>query len=237
MFALRMSRIGVFNGATGTYTDVDNFKVVEVGSPNGYLVSGAEVKDNLRRYKAVYTTLAHGNSEEKPPGWSNFDLGEQISSYMLESANDTFYEPTQQELTEEPPEPESPRGHPDYVVERRFFAVMRKSDKLKLPEQREIFGLAELNILTTKGKSEVDVVQVVVHPETQASPTLRNQLLAQNGAAASLPSLKGVGTFLTIHSMRVVSKGADVRVIRTHAVNPRSANIAAKFGAKLISDR
>lgn len=221
------SRVGVFKEATGKYSDVNDFKVVEVGAFNDYLVGGDEVKQNLQRYKQRYKTLASETSSSKVVGQpSNFGLGASISSYMLRSANDVFMD--------EPIDPDTLNRHPDFVVERRFFAVMKKSDKLKPPEERHIYGLAELNAFTTKGKTEVDVVQVVVHPETQGDGTLKKEALAQASSVARLPILKGVGTFLTVHAIKAISKGADIRKIRTDAVNPRSARIAEKFDAKRV---
>jgi insecticidal toxin complex protein TccC len=221
------SRVGVFKEATGKFSDVNDFKVVEVGAFNDYLVGGDEVKQNLQRYKQRYKALSSETSSSKVVGQpSNFGLGASISSYMLRSANDVF--------VDEPIDPDALNRHPDFVVERRFFAVMKKSDKLKPPEERQIYGLAELNAFTTKGKTEVDVVQVVVHPETQDGGTLKKEALAQATSVARLPILKGVGTFLTVHAIKAISKGADIRKIRTDAVNPRSARIAEKFDAKRV---
>ncbi|MBT2311626.1 RHS repeat domain-containing protein [Pseudomonas fluorescens] len=221
------SRVGVFKEATGKYSDVNDFKVVEVGAFNDYLVGGDEVKQNLQRYKQRYKALSRDTSSPKVVGQpSNYGLGASISSYMLRSANDVF--------VDEPIDPDALNRHPDFVVERRFFAVMKKTDKLKPPEERHIYGLAELNAFTTKGKTEVDVVQVVVHPETQGDGALKKEALAQASSVARLPMLKGVGTFLTVHAIKAISKGADIRKIRTDAVNPRSARIAEKFDAKRV---
>lgn len=228
MTAALTSRVGVFKETTGKYRDANDFKVVEVGAVSDYLVGGDEVKQNLRHYKQIYKKLASEAPAPKAGQPSNFGLGANISSYMLRSANDVF--------VDESTSDESMNRHPDFVVERRFFAVMKKTDKLKPPEQRHIYGLAELNVFTHKGKSEVDVVQVVVHPETQDDGTLKDKQLAPDTSVARLPFLKGVGTFLTVHSIKAISKGADIRTIKTDAVNPRSARIAEKFDARLAAN-
>jgi len=221
------SRVSVFKQATGKYSEVNDFKVVEVGAFNDYLVGGDEVRQNLQRYKQRYKTLSSETARSKVVGQpSNFGLGASISGYMLRSANDVF--------VDEPNDPDALHRHPDFVVERRFFAVMKKSDKLKSPEERHIYGLAELNMFTSEGKTEVDVVQVVVHPETQGDGTLKKEALAEATSVARLPILKGVGTFLTVRAIKAISKGADIRKIRTDAVNPRSARIAEKFDAKRV---
>ena len=224
------SKIGVFKQETGKYKDVNDFEVVEVGAFSDYLVTGDEVKETLRNYKQRYKKLASEESKPRVAGQpSNFALGENISSYMLRSANDAFVDDSGNINPE--------NRHPDFVVERRFFAVMNKSDKYKLPEERQIYGLAELNTFTEKGKTEVDVVQVVVHPGTQDGGKLKSKDSAESNSLAQLPLLRGVGTYLTVHSVKAVSKGADVKKIKTDAVNPRSARIAKKFDAKLVVNR
>ncbi|WP_434578363.1 RHS repeat protein [Pseudomonas sp. Z5-35] len=221
------SRVSVFKQTTGKYSEVNDFKVVEVGAFNDYLVGGDEVKQNLQRYKQRYKTLSSETLQSKVVGQpSNFGLGASISGYMLRSANEVF--------VDESINPDALNGHPDFVVERRFFAVMKKSDKLKSHEERHIYGLAELNMLTSKGKTEVDVVQVVVHPETQGDGTLEKEALVGATSVVQMPILKGVGTFLTVNAINAISKGADIRKIRTEAVNPRSARIAEKFDAKRV---
>ncbi|MFW9081651.1 RHS repeat domain-containing protein [Pseudomonas sp. P2757] len=228
MAATLASRIGVFKEETGKFKDVSDFEVVEVGAYNDYLVGGDELKQELLHYKQRYKQLASEESVPRPAGEpSNFALGANISSYMLRSANDKYFDDTSID-------PE--QRHPDFLVERRFFVVMNKADKNRLPGQRQIYGMSELNTFTEKGKTEVDVVQVVVHPETQPGGKLTNQL-SPKPAGAQLPLLRGVGTFLTVHSVNAISKGTQVKKIKTEAVNPRSARIAKKFDAKLVSNR
>ncbi|WP_432218662.1 RHS repeat domain-containing protein [Pseudomonas kribbensis] len=228
MAATLASRIGVFSEKTGKFKDVSDFEVVEVGGYNDYLVGGDELKQELLNYKQHYKQLSSEESAPRATGEpSNFALGANISGYMLRSANDRFFDDTSID-------PE--QRHPDFVVERRFFVVMNKAEKLLQPGKRTIYGMSELNTFTEKGKTEVDVVQVVVHPETQPGGRLRNQPSAKS-TGAQLPLLRGVGTFLTVHSVKLVSKGTDVRKIKTDAVNPRSARIARKFDAKLVVNR
>jgi insecticidal toxin complex protein TccC len=217
------SRIAVFREATGKFKEVNDFEVVEVGGFSDYLVGGDELKQALRHYRQRYKQLAREESAPRVAGQpSNFALGANIAGYMLRSANDKFFDDSSID-------PEN--RHPDFVVERRFFAVMNKADKFMLPEQRQIYGLSELNTFTEKGKTEVDVVQVVVHPQTQPGGRQAHT------DGEPLPLLRGVGTFLTVHSVKAVAKGTQVHRIRTDAVNPRSARIARKFDARLVANR
>ncbi len=219
------SRIGVFKENKGKYSNTNEFKVVEVGAFNDYLVGGDELKLNLQRYQRRYQQLASESlepSSTRQP--SNLSLGEDVSGYMLRNAEDIF--------VDVPPDFNLESRRTDVIVERRFFAVMRKTDKLKSAEQREIYGLGEFNIYTVNGKAEVDVVQIVVHPETQI-----DRRLTERSSAAQIPRLKGVGTFLTVHSIKAISNGADIRKVKTEAINPRSARIAAKFNGKLLLGR
>ncbi|MCP1443547.1 insecticidal toxin complex protein TccC [Pseudomonas sp. GGS8] len=232
--ALKVSKlkvkISVFDTVSGKYKESDEFKVVEVEMGSKYLVSGDEVKKNLKEYRDIYKAHMSAASKIKPGGEeSNSSLGESVSGYMLRSANDTFVEEANTYL-------DPPNMHPDTFVERRFFAVLKRSDKNKLPEQRKIYGLTELSTLTEKGKTEVTIIQTVVHPDTQVVEDLPGRAPSNKGSMGRLPLMRGIGTYLTVQSLAAVSKPKDVVVkkVITEAINPRSAKIALKFGAKLV---
>ncbi|MFJ3377658.1 RHS repeat domain-containing protein [Pseudomonas sp. NPDC086112] len=224
------AKISVFDTASGKYKASNEFKVVEVEMGSKYLVSGDEVKKNLKEYRDIYKTRMNAASKRKPGGEeSNSSLGESVSGYMLRSANDTFVAEANTYL-------DPPNMHPDTSVERRFFAVLKRSDKNKLPEQRKIYGLTELSTLTEKGKTEVTIIQTVVHPDTQVAEDLPGRAPSNEGSVGRLPLMRGIGTYLTVQSLAAVSKPKDVDVkkVITEAINPRSAKIALKFGAKLV---
>ncbi|MDI3271039.1 RHS repeat-associated core domain-containing protein [Pseudomonas sp. AL03] len=228
--AMLTSKISVFDKASGKYKASNDFKVVEVGMESKYLVSGDEVKKNLRDYKDIYSRRVKALPQRKVGGEeSNSSLGESVSGYMLRSANDTF--------VEESNTLDAPNYHPDAFVERRFFAVLKSADKNKLPEQRKIFGLTELSTFTEKGKTEVTVVQTVVHPDTQGAEERPGEEVSNDASMGRLPQMRGVGTYLTVQSLDLVSKGTKVTKVITEAINPRSAKIASKFGAKWVKKR
>lgn len=184
----------------------------------------------MRDYKDIYSRRVKALPQRKVGGEeSNSSLGESVSGYMLRSANDTF--------VEESSTLDAPNYHPDAFVERRFFAVLKRADKNKLPEQRKIYGLTELSTFTEKGKTEVTVVQTVVHPDTQGAEERPGEEVSNDASMGRLPQMRGVGTYLTVQSLDFVSKGTKVTKVITEAINPRSAKIASKFGAKWVKKR
>ncbi|MBK5397539.1 RHS repeat protein [Pseudomonas sp. TH39(2020)] len=221
------SKISVFDKSSGKYKESNDFKVVEVEMESKYLVSGDEVKKNLRDYKNVYSRRLKASPQRKVGGEeSNDSLGESVSGYMLRSANDTFVAASSTL--------DAPNMHPDTVVERRFFAVLKRADKSKLPEQRKIYGLTELSTFTEKGRTEVTVVQTIVHPDTQGAEERPGEKVSNDASMGGLPHMRGVGTYLTVQSLASVSKSMNVTKVITEAINPRSAKIASKFGAKWV---
>ncbi|WP_240051845.1 RHS repeat domain-containing protein [Pseudomonas arsenicoxydans] len=223
----KLKKISVLDNVSGKYKDTDEFKVVEVESDSKYLVGRDEVKENLKRYKAIYSVRSQTTSlMEEGKVESNDSLGESVSGYMLRSANDTFVDDSNTL--------DSPNRHPDISVERRFFVVLKRADKNKLPEQREIYGLTELSTFTQKGKTEATVVQTVVHPYTQGAEEQSGGKSGNASAARNLPHMRGIGTYLTVQSLAIVSKRMNLTRVITEAINPRSAKIALKFGAKLV---
>jgi insecticidal toxin complex protein TccC len=223
----KLKKVNVLDSASGKYKESGEFKVVEVESDSKYLVGRDEVKKSLKGYREIYSA----RSNVAPPRRageveSNDSLGESVSGYMLRSANDTFVDDANTL--------DSPNRHPDIVVERRFFVVLRRADKNKLPEQRVIYGLTELNTFTEKGKTEVTVVQTVVHPDTQGAGEPSGGKFGSSGVTGRLPRMQGIGTYLTVQSLAIVSKRMNVTKVITEAINPRSAKIALKFGAKLV---
>ncbi|SEC75744.1 insecticidal toxin complex protein TccC [Pseudomonas frederiksbergensis] len=221
------SKISIFDKASGKYKESNDFKVVEVEMESKYLVGGDEVKKNLRDYKDIYSRRLKASPQRKVGGEeSNNSLGESVSGYMLRSANDTFVVASNTL--------NAPNMHPDTVVERRFFAVLKRADKSKLPEQRKIYGLTELSTFTEKGKTEVTVVQTIVHPDTQGAEERPGEKMSNDASMGELPLMRGVGTYLTVQSLVSVSKSMNVTRVITEAINPRSAKIASKFGAKWV---
>jgi insecticidal toxin complex protein TccC len=221
------SKISIFDKASGKYKESNDFKVVEVEMESKYLVGGDEVKKNLRDYKDIYSRRLKASPQRKVGGEeSNNSLGESVSGYMLRSANDTFVAASNTL--------NAPNMHPDTVVERRFFAVLKRADKSKLPEQRKIYGLTELSTFTEKGKTEVTVVQTIVHPDTQGAEERPGEKMSNDASMGELPLMRGVGTYLTVQSLVSVSKSMNVTRVITEAINPRSAKIASKFGAKWV---
>jgi insecticidal toxin complex protein TccC len=218
--AILRAKIGVFKQEAGKFKNVNDFEVVEIGAHTDYLLGSEELRQSMSHYKQRYTQLASEVSESSEPGRAaNLKLGAIVSASMLKSVNYQFFNTRRLD----------PTKPPDSGGDLRFFTVMNKADKLKLPGQRQIYGVAELSTLTERGKTDVKVVQMVVHPETQPSGQPKNQPLQQGTSATPLPLLRGVGTFLTLHAIRAVSKHTHIRKVRTQAVNPRSASIVRKF--------
>ncbi len=222
------TKIKVFDSSKNKFVSSNKFKLVEVNDiKSGFLLGGEEFVNHLDKYNKKYDHY-EGSRDLPDKMAENISLGEDISRYMLRSARDHFADQGHYSSVD---------NHPSFSSETRFFALMRKEDKDKIPDNREIYGMAELKTYTDSktSKTEVIVNYALAHPETQLHNSAYQKAdpnMPAHTAANDQFNIKGVGTFLTIKSLKRLSKKLNITKVQTDAINVRSAAIAKRFGAK-----
>jgi insecticidal toxin complex protein TccC len=221
--ASRRAKLSVFDSASGTYKKTVDFKVVEVGDGASFSMSKQELATRLRQYKHQYRSLFHDlrvsdTQEKEGSKLQNYELGKEIADLTLSSLKYS-----------------EPRETDEEVITHRFFALIERASVDNASSTREVYGVSELMTSTSlkDGVSTVRVSNVIAHPSTQAGSNHSANGI-KNDAASEHPKLRGVGTFLTIKSLATVVKDGSVKKVRTAALNPRSAAIAKRLGARKI---
>ncbi|EJM19273.1 RHS repeat-associated core domain protein containing protein [Pseudomonas sp. GM18] len=223
------AKVVVFDNKTETFKPSSGFKAVEVGVDVEYTVGKDELKRSLKEYKRVFKHA----SRMFPDATSgetrmNLELGEVISSEMLELAKSGF-----QKTRIIEPAPGSAKLQK--IVENRFFAILKKEDKLKAPGTRQIYAIAAISTTMHKGAAsndtEAKVEFLVANPASQLKAN-ELKIAADAGVMSKdVSNVRGVGNFLTLKSLNKINKTSKVVKISTRAVNPRSAAIASRAGA------
>ncbi len=222
------TKIQVFDSSKNKFVSSNKFKLVEVNDiKSGFLLGGEEFISQLDKYNKKYDHYER-NRDLPDKMAENISLGEDISRYMLRSAQDHFADQGHYSPID---------NHHSFSSETRFFALMRKEDKEKIPDNREIYGMAELKTFTDSktSKTEVIINYALAHPETQLHNSAYQKAdpnMPAHTAANDQFNIKGVGTFLTIKSLKRISKKLNITKVQTDAINVRSAAIAKRFGAK-----
>jgi insecticidal toxin complex protein TccC len=221
------TKIKVLNKENGKFYNSNQFKLVEVNDvKSGFLLEGREFKDQLMSYRRLYGNYAGMlNIPEKVA--ENIRLGEEISSYMVKSAEGVMPDEDYSLCDLSPPSAVTANTH--------FFALLNKADEMRLPGERHIYGMAELKTFTENNNTEVIFNYALAHPKTQ----LHNANFFAEGASEGDGqgegfNIKGVGTYLTVKSIKKLSNKYNIKSIQTEAINVRSAAIAKKFGAKFL---
>lgn len=237
---LSKARVKVLNEVSGDYESVDDFQVVEVGvgdrdelvrrNPKGAIATD-EVRDTLQDYQQKYGALVSateiswyeftkwGGAAAKARG--NFLAGQYISN-----AFQTWLVRGEQTRQMEVDGGRAP--------DNRLFALIRKSDLVKAPSDRRIYGLSLISLNRDDerpGNAELVVDFTIVDPAAQS---LGGVLLNEPETfTQDVPKLRGAGTYLTMNAISQVGKTVNMQLIRTNAINPRSAAMALGWGEQM----
>ncbi|AWM95099.1 type IV secretion protein Rhs [Pseudomonas sp. 31-12] len=225
-----VAKVVMFDEKTEKYKPSSGFKAVEVGVDVEYAVGKDELKRSLKEYKRVFKHASRMFPDSSSGETRvNLELGEAISSNMLELAESVFQKT-------QTIEPDSGSARPQKVHENRFFAILKKEDKLKSAGTRQIYAIAAISTTTSKGAAsndtEATVEFLVANPASQLTAN-ELRIAADAGVMSKeVSNVRGVGNFLTLKSLSKINKASKVVKIKTHAINPRSAAIASRSGAK-----
>ncbi|WP_429544251.1 RHS repeat domain-containing protein [Pseudomonas frederiksbergensis] len=223
------AKVVMFDEKTEKFKPSSGFKAVEVGVDVKYAVGKDELKRSLTEYKRVFKHASRMFTDSKTGETRmNLELGEGISSEMLKLANKDFQKP---QITEADPG----GAWPKKIVENRFFAILKKEDKLKAAGTRHIYAIAAISTTTRMGAAsndtEAKVEYLVANPASQLKAN-ELKIAADVGVMSKdVSNVRGVGNFLTLKSLHRINKTSKLVKITTRAVNPRSAAIASRSGA------
>ncbi len=196
-----------------------------MGEGPEFSINKGELSHHLRLFRRQYREMYHNSMRRDPQSRDisaaqNFELGKEIAEMTSSSLKYAS----------------EPRVSEEKTVTHRFFALINRDDVEKKDQDKVIYGIAELSIASTKGgERTVGVSNVLAHPLSQPG--------AENFAGESAESaevfrpfkLRGIGTYLTIKSLARMVDTHEIQKVRTAAVNPRSAAIAIRLGAKKVA--
>ncbi|MHC8363829.1 RHS repeat-associated core domain-containing protein [Pseudomonas sp. LS2P72] len=223
-------KVAVFDDKTQAFKTSSEFKAVEVGVDTEYAVGKGELLRNLREYKDAYKYAARMFPAKSGGPQMNLELGEEYSSDMLGfvawgGPNPIIVEP------------DSESAEPKRVTEHRVFAIVKKEDKLASAGTRQIYAVAAISTTTRKGGASNDikasVEYLLANPASQLKPDELKMAVDAGVISKNIANVRGVGNFLTLKSLNRINKTSKLVKISTQAVNPRSAAIASRSGAKL----
>ena len=228
-----VAKVAVFDDKTKAFKTSSKFKAVEAGVDTKYAFGKDELKRSLLDYKSVYRQALGMFPARSEEAQENLELGESLSSWMAELVEERFQNPWIDE-----PDPGS--AEPKIIYEDRFFAILKKEDKLKSAGTRHIYAIAAISTTTTlKGGAsndnyvEATVEFLVANPASQLKPDELKEAVNAELISKNISNVRGVGNFLTLKSLNRINKTSKLVQITTIAINPRSAAIASRSGAKL----
>ncbi|ABA72690.1 RHS repeat protein [Pseudomonas fluorescens] len=220
------AHVSKLDPAGGRYSKSADFKLVEVGEGPEFSVSKGELLSHLRTFRRQYREMYHDSLRQEDPQSmnisvaQNFELGKEIAEITSSSLKYSS----------------EPRVSEEQTVTKHFFALINRDDVEKKGQDKVIYGIAELSVVSKKGgESTVHVSNVLAHPLSQ--PGVDNFLgeSAEATGAIRLFKLRGIGTYLTVKSLARMVRTHNVQKVRTAAVNPRSAAIARRLGARKVN--
>jgi len=224
-----VAKVAVFDDKTKAFKTSSEFKAVEVGVDIKYSVGKDELKRSLQEYKRVFKHVSRMFPGKSGEAQMNLELGESISSTMLNLAQSDFQKPRIIE-------PDSRSDGPKKILEYRFFAILKKEDKLKSAGARQTYAIAAISTTMNKGAAsndtEAKVEFLVANPASQLKPDELKMAVDAGVISKNISNVRGVGNFLTLKSLNRINKTSKVVKISTLAINPRSAAIASRSGAK-----
>ncbi|WP_236189757.1 RHS repeat domain-containing protein [Pseudomonas pharyngis] len=207
------------------YSKSADFKLVEVGEGPDFSVSKRELLSHLRMYRRQYREMYHDSMRRELQNTNvsaeqNFELGKEIAEITSSSLKYSS----------------EPRVSEEKTVTKHFFALINRDDVEKKGQDKVIYGIAELSVSSTKGgESTVHVSNVIVHPLTQPGVDKFLGESVETTEAIQPFKLRGIGTYLTVKSLARMVSTHNVQKVRTAAVNPRSAAIAKRLGARKVA--
>ncbi|WP_236195834.1 RHS repeat domain-containing protein [Pseudomonas glycinae] len=220
------AHVSKLDPAEGRYSKSADFKLVEVGEGPEFSVSKGELLSHLRKFRRQYRDMYHDSLRQEDPQSmnisvaQNFELGKEIAEITSSSLKYSS----------------EPRVSEEQTVTKHFFALINRDDVEKKGQDKVIYGIAELSVVSKKGgESTVHVSNVLAHPLSQ--PGVDNFLgeSAEATGAVRPFKLRGIGTYLTVKSLARMVSTHKVQKVRTAAVNPRSAAIARRLGARKVN--
>jgi insecticidal toxin complex protein TccC len=227
-----VAKVAVFDDKTKAFKTSSKFKAVEAGVDTKYAFGKDELKRSLLEYESVYKHALRMFPAKSGEAQENLELGESLSSWMAELVEEKFQNPWIDE-----PDPGS--AEPKIIHEDRFFAILKKEDKLKAAGTRQIYAIAAVSTTTIKGGAnndnyvEANVEVLVANPASQLKPDELKEAVNAELISKNISNVRGVGNFLTLKSLNRINKTSKLVQITTTAINPRSAAIASRSGAKL----
>ncbi|POA39205.1 MULTISPECIES: RHS repeat domain-containing protein [Pseudomonas] len=207
------------------YSKSADFKLVEVGEGPDFSVSKRELLSHLRMYRRQYREMYHDSMRRELQNTNvsaeqNFELGKEIAEITSSSLKYSS----------------EPRVSEEKTVTKHFFALINRDDVEKKGQDKVIYGIAELSVSSTKGgESTVHVSNVIAHPLTQPGVDKFLGESVETTEAIQPFKLRGIGTYLTVKSLARMVSTHNVQKVRTAAVNPRSAAIAKRLGARKVA--
>ncbi|MGE1173920.1 RHS repeat domain-containing protein [Pseudomonas sp. BW7P1] len=227
-FKLLSSQIHVarLDPGGGQYSKSADFKLVEVGESPEFSVSKRELMSHLRMYRRQYREMYHDSMRQEDPQSINISVAQnlELGKEIAEITSSSLKYSSEPHVSEEK------------TVTKHFFALINRDDVEKKGQDKVIYGIAELSISSTKGgESTVHVSNVLAHPLSQ--PGVENFLGESVEATEAIRpfKLRGIGTYLTVKSLARIVSTHKVQKVRTAAVNPRSAAIAKRLGARKVA--
>ncbi|MGE8186421.1 RHS repeat domain-containing protein [Pseudomonas sp. NPDC086278] len=223
------AKVVMFDEKTGKYKPSSGFKAVEVGVDLGYAVGKDELKRSLKEYRRAFKHASRMFPDSQSGETQmNLELGESIAAEMLELAALGFQKT-------QVIEPVAGSSGPQKILESRFFAILKKEDKLKTAGTRQIYAIAAISTATQIGTAsndtEVRMDFLVANPASQLKPN-ELRIAADAGVMPKdVLNVRGVGNFLTLKSLNKINQTSKVVKITTRAINPKSAAIASRTGA------
>ncbi|TVT81320.1 RHS repeat-associated core domain-containing protein [Pseudomonas sp. H3(2019)] len=232
---LSQTRVKVLDEGSGIYEVSDDFEVVEVGVGSREellrrnrkgVVASNEVKDTLKGYRQKYTNLM-SESSHKWYEWGgdaakqrrNYTAGEYVSRQF-----ETWFIRGEQTRQMEVDLGGAPNN--------RLFALIKKSDRVKEPADRKLYGLTLISLSREEGSNDTDLAVdfTIIDPDSQLGSTQLHHAVSEVGTSENTLRLRGAGTYLTMNALSQVDRTVNMKTIRANAINPRSAAIAMGWG-------
>lgn len=224
-----VAKVAVFDDKTKAFKTSSEFKAVEAGVDTKYAVGKDELIRSLLEYESVYRHALRMFPAKSGEAQKNLELGASLSSSIQGLVKSDFQNPWIIE-------PGSGSARPKRILEDRFFAILKKEDKLKSAGTRQIYAIAAISTTTRKGAAsnhiEADVQHLVANPASQLKPDELKMAVNAGVISKNISNVRGVSNFLTLKSLNRINKTSKVVKVSTRAISPRSAAIASRSGAK-----
>lgn len=228
----------------GNYSKDTGFEMVKVNSLSNpdCLIDTEHLLNVVRKYHDGYEKLSRDQEIRNHKISGNVDLGNEVSGYLLKMLESFESDRRERDMWEDPAMSDARReqfarlGQQDRAdemkgpsSEKHFFALTKKREGNALGTEREIYGV----FAGTSLPDELVINYVVIHPNVMVHEVQRAE---GRPKIDDKYKIKGAGAFMTVNSIKQLTKTKELSIkkIGTEAINPRSAAIAQKFGAKKV---